>query len=78
MESKPAPKATPPESAQAARDPQSLSALADPVERLERRSRDPQVDGAEEARRQTRLLIVVFLVTLVTVFGVGAWIVQRP
>lgn len=78
-EAKPAPASAPADPAQAAaRDPQSLSALAKPVERLERRSRDPHVDGADEARRQTRLLIVVFLVTLVTVFGVGAWLVQRP
>lgn len=77
-EAKPSSPAAPADAVQAARDPQSLSALAKPVERLERRSRDPHVDGAEEARRQTRLLIVVFLVTLVTVFGIGAWLVQKP
>jgi len=48
------------------------------VQRVSRGPRRPRVDSAREAKRQTRLLVSLFVITLVTVFSVGAWLVQKP
>jgi len=48
------------------------------VQRVSRSPRRPKVDSAREAKRQTRLLVSLFVITLVTVFSVGAWLVQKP